>query len=64
MSITRINDDITKVIHNLDELEHVDSAELDAVRYRLEDVQEMLDKLAEEFGDDGIDDGDGDGDDD
>lgn len=52
MSITKVNDKISKVISLLDEIEHIDSCELESVRTILEDAQEKLDKLSNKYGDD------------
>lgn len=64
MSINTINEKISEIINSLDELEHVESSELDSVRTKLEDVQEDLDHLSEIYGDDEYDIGDDDDDDD
>lgn len=52
MSITEINEKINEILDDLGELHHVDSAELDAVRTKLEDVQTELDNLSNTYGDD------------
>jgi hypothetical protein len=52
MSITEVNDKISEVIGLLDEIEHIDSCELEPVRTILEDAQEKLDKLSNQYGDD------------
>lgn len=52
MSITEVNDKISEVISLLDEIEHIDSCELEPVRTILEDAQEKLDKLSNQYGDD------------
>lgn len=52
MSITEINEKINEIIDDLGELHHVDAAELDAVRTKLEDVQTELDNLSNTYGDD------------
>lgn len=52
MSITEVNDKISEVISLLDEIEHIDSNELELVRTTLEDAQEKLDKLSNQYGDD------------
>ena len=54
MTIAAIQERIDEIIEGLDELTHVDSSARDAIREKLEDVMEMLDNAAEQYGDDEI----------